>query len=81
MQEDKNESGTLGAAINRIARNDGRNYQLESLRDDANDLSRDLRNAGNGSDDLRPPIEEEKKGPSKAERQAAMLSLAHHNMM
>ena len=81
MQEDKNESGTLGAAINRNARNDGRNYQLESLRDDANDLSRDLRNAGNGSDDLRPPIEEEKKRPSKAERQAAMLSLAHHNMM
>ena len=81
MQEDKNESGTLRAAIDRNARNDGRNYQLESLRDDANDLIRDLRNAGNGFDDLRPPIEEEKKRPSKAERQAAMLSLAHRNMM
>jgi len=81
MQEDKNESGTLGAAINRIARNDGRNYQLESLRDDANDLSRNLRNAGNGSDELRPPIEEEKKRPSKAERQAAILEAAHRSMM
>ena len=81
MQEDKNESGTLRAAIDRNARNAERNYQLESLRDDAIDLSRNSRNAGYGSDDLRPPIEEEKKRPSKAERQAAMLSLAHHNMM
>jgi hypothetical protein len=73
MQEDKNESGTLRGAINRNARNDGRNYQLESILDDANDMSRDLRNAGNGFDDLRPHHEEEKKRPSKAERQAAML--------
>jgi hypothetical protein len=81
MQEDKNESGTLRAAIDRNARNNERNYQLESILDDANDMNMDLLNAGNGFDDLRPPIEEEKKRPSKAERQAAMLSLAHHNMM
>jgi hypothetical protein len=60
MQEDKNESGTLGAAIDRNARNAERNYQLESILDDVNDLSRDLRNAGNGFDDLRPHHEEEK---------------------
>jgi hypothetical protein len=81
MQEDKNESGTLRAAIDRIARNDERNYQLESLRDDANDRSRDLGNAGIGFDDLRPPHEEEKKRPSKAERQAAILEAAHRSMM
>ena len=41
MQEDKNESGTLRAAIDRNARNDERNYQLESILDDANDMSMD----------------------------------------
>ena len=80
MQQDKNESGTLGAAIDRNARNAERNYQLESILDDANDLSRDLRNAGNGFDDLRPPIEEEKR-PSRAERQAEGLEMAHRIMM
>ena len=81
MQQDKNESGTLGAAINRNTRNAERNYQLDSLRDDANDLSRDLGNAGNGADDRRPPHEEEKKGPSRAERQAEILEAAHRSMM
>ena len=81
MQEDKNESGTLRAAIDRNARNEERNYQLESILDDANDMSRDLRNAGNGFDDLRPPHEEEKKRPSKAERRAVRLETAHRIMM
>ena len=81
MQQDKNESGTLGAAINRNARNAERNYQLESLRDDANDLSRELGNAGNGFDGLRPPSEEEKKRPLKTERGAARLETAHRIMM
>jgi hypothetical protein len=44
-------------------------------------LSRELGNAGNGFDDLRPPHEEEKKRPSKAERQAAILEAAHRSMM
>jgi hypothetical protein len=44
-------------------------------------LSRELGNAGNGFDDLRPPVEEEKKRPSKSERQAAILEAAHRSMM
>ena len=81
MQEDKNESGTLGAATNMNARDDERNVQLESIVDNANDMSRDLLDAGSGFDDLRPPHEEEKKRPSKAERQAAILEAAHRSMM
>ena len=80
MQEDKNESGTLRAAIDRNARNNERNYQLESILDDANDMNRDLLNAGNGFDDLRPSLEEEKR-PSKAERRAERLETAHRIMM
>ena len=81
MQEEKNESGTLGAAINMNARDDERNAQLESILDDANDMSRDLRNAGNSFDDPRPSREEEKKRPSKTERRAARLEAAHRIMM
>jgi hypothetical protein len=81
MQEDKNESGTLGVAIDRNASDDERNVQLESILDDANDMSRDLLNAGNGFDDLRPSREEEKKKPSKAERWEVRLETAHRIMM
>jgi hypothetical protein len=43
-------------------------------------MSRDLLNARNGFDDLRPSLEEEKR-PSKAERRAARLETAHRIMM
>jgi hypothetical protein len=62
------------------ARDDERNAHLESILDDANDTSRDLLNAGNGFDDLRPSLEEENR-PTKAERQAERLETAHRIMM
>jgi hypothetical protein len=65
MQEDKNESGTLRAAINRNAREAERNYQLESIQDDANDMNLDLLNAGNGFEDLRFPARRRRRGPQR----------------
>ena len=68
MQEDKNESGTLRAAIDRNAGNDERNYQLESILDEANDMSRDLLNAGRGFDDSSSSSEEGKRTPESVRR-------------
>jgi hypothetical protein len=90
MQQDKNESGTLGAAINRNAReaissglshsDEERNARIVALADSAIDATRDLQRAGRDPDNFGPPREEEKKRPSKKERRVARLEMAERVM-
>ena len=89
MQEDKNESGTLGAATDMNAReaespvlahsDEERNARIVALADSALDTSRDLLNARRVPDDPRPSREEEKR-PSKAARRVARLEMAERVM-
>ena len=90
MQEDKNESGTLRAAINRNAReaisselahsDEERNARILAMADSALDATRDLQRAGRDPDNFRPSREEEKKRPSKKERRVARLEMAERVM-
>ncbi len=90
MQEDKNESGSLRAAINRIARetsspelahsDEERNARIVALADSAIDATRDLQRAGRDPDNSRPSREEEKKRPSKAQKRVARLEMAERVM-
>ena len=90
MQEDKNESGTLRAAINRNAReassselahsDEERNARIVALADSAIDATRDLQRAGRDPNNFRPSHEEEKKRPSKKERRVARLEMAERVM-
>ena len=89
MQEDKNESGTLGAATDMNERevkspvpvrsDDERNAQIMPIVDGAIDDIRDLLYVGRVSDDPGSSLEEEKR-PSKSARRVARLELAENVM-